>query len=315
MANPSGWKPSMDSGQAAPGRGRPRGPRAASQQPLIFEPARAGRSGVSLPARRPGRRPDDALRRRCAARDRRDARARELDVVRHYTRLSAWNTAIDTDFYPLGSCTMKYNPKSNEALAACRASRALHPLPARALPGRARAHVRAGAGALPRSPASTPVTLQPAAGAQGELAGIMMIRAYHQARGERRARRCSSPTPPTGPTRPRRRWPAYAVVQLKSERRRRLDRRTCAPRCDEDVAAIMITNPNTLGLFETQIAEIAEIVHARGGLVYMRRRQHERAARRGAPGRHGLRRHALQPAQDLHHPARRRRARLGAGRA
>jgi glycine dehydrogenase subunit 2 len=191
----------------------------------------------------------------------------EIDLVRHFTNLSQQNMSIDTNFYPLGSCTMKYNPKSSEALAR--------------IPGFANAHPLLPAGmcqgslelmfelerALSEISGFTATTLAPAAGAQGELTGVMMIRAYHVARGNAR-KKVLIPDTAHGTNPATSALNGYDVVQLASGPDGRLHPEAVAAAMDEDVAAIMITNPNTLGIFETHIAEIARIVHAKGGLVY-----------------------------------------------
>jgi glycine dehydrogenase subunit 2 len=191
----------------------------------------------------------------------------ELDVVRHYTRLSQWNVGIDTAMVPLGSCTMKYNPKVNDRLAG--------------LPGLADAHpllpTRYAQGALEllwelenflaEITGMEAVSLQPAAGAQGEFAGLAVIEAYHRARGERRHRILVPDTAHgTNPASAAR--CGFRPVPVRSNARGVLEPQAVAAVMDEDVAGLMLTNPNTLGLFEEHIGPIAEIVHSRGGQVY-----------------------------------------------
>jgi len=196
----------------------------------------------------------------------------EPEVVRHYTRASLWNFNIDKGMYPLGSCTMKYNPKSADAAAEMSAFSALHPYqPASLMQGALQLmyeleQMLGAIGGFPR------VTLQPSAGAQGELCGLMMIRAYHQDR-KRSPSRILVPDSAHGTNPASCTVNGFTTVPLKTDEdgavtpdevRRAI--RQCGP---QDVAGIMITNPSTLGLFEVHIAEIAELVHAAGGLVYM----------------------------------------------
>ena len=192
----------------------------------------------------------------------------EPEVVRHYLRASLWNFHIDKGMYPLGSCTMKYNPKSADAAAAMSAFNELHPYqPESQLQG-ALQLMHELEGYLARIAGFARVTLQPAAGAHGELCGLMMIRAYHEDRGRRRTKvlipDSAHGTNPASCT-----VNGFSTVQLATSDRGYLLPETVRAALDDDVAAIMITNPNTLGLFEENIAAIAELVHGAGGLVYM----------------------------------------------
>jgi glycine dehydrogenase subunit 2 len=273
MANPTGWKPTLekdahlaDGAPAAPGLGgATRG--LAYEEPLVFEHGSRGRCGVSLPPQ-DGPSPDAeipaALRRGPI-----DGlpELSELETVRHFTRLSVWNHGIDTGFYPLGSCTMKYNPKSSEALARLPGFAALHPLaPAELSQGALELMFRLER-ALTEIAGMDQTSLAPAAGAQGELTGLMVIRAYHQARGNPR-KKVLIPDTAHGTNPASAALNGYECVQLASGPDGRLHPEAVRAAMGDDVAAIMITNPNTLGIFESHIAEIAEIVHARGGLVY-----------------------------------------------
>jgi len=239
------------------------------EEPLLFERSRPGRVGYSIPE------PDVPWVEPEASFDPSWLRSEveplpelsEVDVVRHFTRLSTWNAAVDLGLYPLGSCTMKYNPKLNEWTAR--------------LPGFARAHplqpVARSQGilelmwrleqALAEISGMDRVSLQPAAGAQGELAGIMMIRAYHEHRGERRTK-VLVPDSAHGTNPASAALNDYRVVTIPSGRDGVLHPDAVAAAMDDEVAALMITNPNTLGLFEPHIASICDLVHARGGLVY-----------------------------------------------
>jgi glycine dehydrogenase subunit 2 len=272
MSNPTGWKPSLEAAAStsaktdAPGLGG--GTRGlVHEEPLVFEHGSRGRCGVSLPE--PERGVDPALP---AALLRDDGLAglpelSELEVVRHFTHLSTWNHGIDTGFYPLGSCTMKYNPKSSEAVARLPGFADLHPLAPAELCQGALELMYALERALSEIAGMDATTLAPAAGAQGELCGLMLIRAYHQANGNPR-KKVLIPDTAHGTNPASSALNGYAVVQLPSGPDGRLHPETVAAAMDEDVAAIMMTNPNTLGVFESHVAEIAEVVHARGGLVY-----------------------------------------------
>ncbi|WP_300522521.1 aminomethyl-transferring glycine dehydrogenase subunit GcvPB [Aminiphilus sp.] len=192
----------------------------------------------------------------------------EVDVVRHFTRLSQKNFAVDEGFYPLGSCTMKYNPKCNEDAAR--------------LPGFALAHPLQGAecsqGALRLMYELTEmlteitgmagVSLQPAAGAHGELTGIMIIRAYHRHRGDEKRTKILIPDTAHGTNPASAALAGYDVVEVASDRRGNVDLDALREAMDDRVAGIMLTNPNTLGLFEETITDVADIVHGKGGLLY-----------------------------------------------
>jgi glycine dehydrogenase subunit 2 len=191
----------------------------------------------------------------------------EVEVVRHFTRLSTWNAAVDLAPYPLGSCTMKYNPKLNEKVARLPGFSGAHPLqPSELSQGLLELFYRLET-QLAEISGLDRVTLQPAAGAQGELAGIMMIRAYHEHRGEQR-RKVMVPDSAHGTNPASAALNGYDVVAIPSGDDGILHPEAIEAAMDEEVAALMITNPNTLGLFEEHITRICEIVHAKGGLVY-----------------------------------------------
>jgi glycine dehydrogenase subunit 2 len=215
------------------------------EEPLLFERSRPGREGYSLPA----------------------LDVPEVEVVRHFTRLSTWNAAVDLGLYPLGSCTMKYNPKVNERAARLAGFASAHPLQAPALLQGFLQLAHQLEKQLAEISGMDRVTLQPAAGAQGELAGIMMIRAYFQHRGEKRTK-ILVPDSAHGTNPASAALNAYEVVAVPSGSDGILHPEAVAAAMAPDVAALMVTNPNTLGLFEEHIAPIAEIVHSQGGLVY-----------------------------------------------
>jgi len=273
MANPTGWKPSMEKGAGSAPAPRQAGALGATtglavEEPLVFEQGSPGRTAASLPGLPAGLDPAADLP---AALLRGEVEGMpemgELEVVRHFTRLSQWNWGIDSGFYPLGSCTMKYNPKSSEALARLPGFAAAHPLLPASMSQGALELMWKLERALSEIGGFPATTLAPAAGAHGEITGLMMIRAYHVSRGNAR-RKVLIPDTAHGTNPASAALNGYSTVELPSGPDGRLHPETVASAMDEDVAAIMITNPNTLGIFESHIAEIAEIVHGKGGLVY-----------------------------------------------
>ncbi len=191
----------------------------------------------------------------------------EVDVVRHFTRLSSWNYGVDSGFYPLGSCTMKYNPKVNEKAARIDGFANCHPYTPQSLSQGALALMYDLQAALAEISGFSAVTLQPAAGAHGELAGMLMIRAWHEAKGNRRTK-VLIPDTAHGTNPATAALCGYDVVPIESKGAGVLTAETVAEFMDDDVAALMVTNPNTLGLFESDIKKICDIVHEGGGLVY-----------------------------------------------
>jgi len=192
----------------------------------------------------------------------------EVDVVRHFTRISTWNYHIDLGLYPLGSCTMKYNPKINERVARLDGLAHAHPyLPEGRIQGALEIQKTLET-CLAEISGMDAVTLQPAAGAHGELTGILMIRAYHESRHNPR-KKILIPDSAHGTNPASAAIAGYAVESVPSNKRGTVDVERLRSLIDDDVAAIMITNPNTLGIFETEIAEIAELLHSHGALVYM----------------------------------------------
>lgn len=192
----------------------------------------------------------------------------EPDVVRHYTNLSSMNFGVDTGFYPLGSCTMKYNPKINEEIASMAEFQNIHPLqPESSVEGCLKLYEDLSK-SLSKITGMDAFTLCPCAGAHGELTGLMLMRAYHFSRGDYARTKVIIPDSAHGTN------PASAavcglqVVQVKSMANGRIDVEDLKNVLDETIAGIMMTNPNTLGLFETQIKEIAQLVHDAGGLLY-----------------------------------------------
>jgi glycine dehydrogenase subunit 2 len=236
------------------------------EEPLIFERGSAGRPGWSVgptapePTLPPELARDDDLAGL--------PEVGELDTLRHYLRLSEWNYSAATTLYPLGSCTMKYNPVVNEEVARLPGFAALHPLVPDALAQGALELIAALEAALAAVSGLDAVCLQPAAGAQGELLGMMLVRAYHVDRGAPR-RRVLIPSSAHGTNPASAALSGYDVTEVPVDRRGLLSAAAVARVMDDSVAALMVTNPNTLGLFEEEIEAIAAAVHARGGLVYM----------------------------------------------
>ncbi len=192
----------------------------------------------------------------------------ELDVVRHFTQLSQTNYAIDTTFYPLGSCTMKYNPKLNEAVAGMRGFAAHHPLAPVAASQGSLAVLHELQEQIKEIAGFAAASLQPAAGAQGELAGVLMIRAYHRDRGDKKRTRILIPDSAHGTNPATVTMSGFTAVEIPSDREGNVDLEALRRECDDTVAGLMITNPNTLGLFESRIEEVISAVHDCGGLVY-----------------------------------------------
>ncbi len=191
----------------------------------------------------------------------------EVDVVRHYTRLSLWNFGVDSGFYPLGSCTMKYNPKINDKMASLPAFAEAHPmLEDEYCQGTLRLLYEMQQ-ALCTITGLDAASLQPAAGAHGELAGMFIFAAYHKSRGSKRTK-ILMPDTAHGTNPASAALCGYKPVPIKANKDGILNASEVLELMDEETAGIMITNPNTLGLFESNIREIADIIHAKGGLVY-----------------------------------------------
>ena len=238
-------------------------------EPTVFEKSRPGRRSYSLPAldvdavepagALPGVELTDVLPRL--------PEVAELDLVRHFTRLSQRNHGIDVGFYPLGSCSMKYNPRLAETAAALPGFRALHPwAPEEAAQGTLQMlwELERMLGELTGMPAAT---FQPAAGAHGELCGLMLIRAYHEDRGDAR-RTIVIPDSAHGTNPASAAMCGYDVVTCPSRPDGLVDVDALEALVDEHTAGLMLTNPNTLGLFEVEIARIAEVLHRVGALLY-----------------------------------------------
>jgi glycine dehydrogenase subunit 2 len=236
-----------------------------NQEPLIFELSSPGRVGVRFPEPDVPRSPlPEHLTRAGLPLP----ELSEIDVVRHFTRLSQLNHGVDIGFYPLGSCTMKYNPKINEVTARLPGFAHLHPLqPAITVQG-ALALMYELQEMLSEISGFPGISLQPAAGAQGELTGVLIIRAYHRHHGEIQRNKILTPDSAHGTNPASSAMSGMRVVQIPSDERGNIDLETVRAECDDTLAGIMITNPNTLGLFEEYLEEVIEAVHSAGGLVY-----------------------------------------------
>ncbi|MBD5278364.1 MAG: aminomethyl-transferring glycine dehydrogenase subunit GcvPB [Bacteroides sp.] len=236
---------------------------------LIFELSRPGRVGYELPVNKYGvdggkEIPSTLLREAPLELP----EVSELDVVRHYTNLSNKNFGVDTGFYPLGSCTMKYNPKINEELAASSDFSGLHPLQSPETVQGALELYWNLQNALANLAGFKEFTLNPYAGAHGELTGLMVMRSYHMARGDHKRTKVIVPDSAHGTNPASAMVAGLEVVEVKSRPNGSIDIDDLKPLLNDEVAGIMMTNPNTLGMFETEILEIAKLVHEAGGLLY-----------------------------------------------
>ncbi len=239
-------------------------------QPLIFEISKPGRIGYSLPDLDVPEEnidqliPSDYLR----TEDAELPEVSELDIMRHYTALSKRNHGVDSGFYPLGSCTMKYNPKINENVARLTGFSYIHPLQDEATVQGAMELMYDLSEHLKEITGMDAVTLQPSAGAHGEWTGLMMIRAYHEANGEKHRTQVIVPDTAHGTNPASATVAGFETVTVRSDQNGLVDLDDLKRVVGENTAALMLTNPNTLGLFEEHIVEMAEIVHSVGGKLY-----------------------------------------------
>lgn len=236
---------------------------------LIFELSRPGRKGYEMPTDKYNTNgldtiPDNLLR----ITPPELPEVSELDVVRHYTNLSNKNFGVDTGFYPLGSCTMKYNPKINEELASLPEFTSLHPLQdTDTLQGALELYWNLQ-NMLSNISGLAEFTLNPYAGAHGELTGLMVMRQYHLSRNDGKRTKVIVPDSAHGTNPASAMVAGLEVVEVKSKPNGSIDVEDLKPLLDDSIAGIMMTNPNTLGMFETEIMEIADLVHKAGGLLY-----------------------------------------------
>ncbi|MBV8207331.1 MAG: aminomethyl-transferring glycine dehydrogenase subunit GcvPB [Acidobacteria bacterium] len=192
----------------------------------------------------------------------------EIEIIRHFTRLSTWNYGVDTGLYPLGSCTMKYNARVNEYVARLEGLAGAHPYQPEKLSQGALKILKLLSDALLDITGMDAITLQPAAGAHGEMTGILLVRAWLESQGNAR-KKILIPDSAHGTNPATAAICGYAVENLKSSASGMVDIAALATQMNEDVAALMLTNPNTLGIFEEDIHKIADLMHAKGGLLYM----------------------------------------------
>lgn len=237
---------------------------------LIFEMSQPGRTAYSLPESDvpevdvSGVLPEEMIRTSPAELP----EVSELDLIRHYTELSRRNHGIDNGFYPLGSCTMKYNPKINEDVARYPGFAHIHPYqPEETVQGALQLMYELQKD-LAAITGMDRVTLQPAAGAQGEWTGLMMIKAYHESRGDTKRYKVIVPDSAHGTNPASATVAGFEAVTVQSNEKGLVSVEDLKQVVGEDTAALMLTNPNTLGLFEQEIKEIADIVHQAGGLLY-----------------------------------------------
>jgi glycine dehydrogenase subunit 2 len=237
---------------------------------LIFEKSAPGKRGFELPPLDvPATDPRAALGEEYA----REAvegfpEVSEVEVMRHFTRLSTWNYSIDLGMYPLGSCTMKYNPRVNEFVARLDGIATEHPFQPQAVSRGCLEIMRTLQNCLLEITGMDACTLEPSAGAQGELTGLLMIRAYLESKGNPR-RKVLIPDSAHGTNPATAVIAGYEVENIRSDAKGQIDVEALKEQVGDDVAALMITNPSTLGVFEPHIGEIAEILHERGALLYM----------------------------------------------
>ena len=239
-------------------------------EPLIFDQSGEGRTGVSLPKcdvpeiSLDSLLPSEVLREKAPDLP----EVAEVDVVRHFTRLSTFNHGVDTGFYPLGSCTMKYNPKVNEMLSRLPGFTQLHPYQPEELTQGSLQLMFELQEDLAEITGMDAFTMQPAAGAHGEMTGILTIKAYHQHRQDSKRTKVIVPDSAHGTNPATAAMAGYEIVQVPSNERGGVDLEALRQVANEEVAALMLTNPNTLGLFDENILEIAKIIHDVGGLLY-----------------------------------------------
>jgi glycine dehydrogenase subunit 2 len=236
---------------------------------LIFEKSSTGKAAWKLPALDV---PEVDTAKLLGNAERKDLgvmpEVSEIEIIRHFTRLSTWNYAIDLGMYPLGSCTMKYNPRVNEVVARLEGIANGHPYQPEKISQGALRIIKTLSDCLIEITGMDAITLQPAAGAHGELTGLLIARAYHESKGNPR-KKVLIPDSAHGTNPATAAMVGYAVENLKSNARGMVEVSALEAQMNDDVAALMLTNPNTLGVFEQEIHKIAQILHAKGGLLYM----------------------------------------------
>jgi glycine dehydrogenase subunit 2 len=244
------------------------GIRCGGAEPLLYELSKPGRSAANLPTLDV---PEAELPPAAMLRDQDEVNLpeiSELDLVRHYVRLSQLNWAVDIGFYPLGSCTMKYNPKVNEAAARLPGFAGTHPYQdPHSVQGNLMLMYELQE-MLKEISGFAGVTLQPSAGAHGELTGVLIMRAYHCDRGQMQRTKVIVPDSAHGTNPATTAMSGLEVVEVASDARGNVDLAALKALCDDTVCGLMLTNPNTLGLFDEHVLEITEMIHGCGGLVY-----------------------------------------------
>ncbi|HKI53744.1 MAG TPA: aminomethyl-transferring glycine dehydrogenase subunit GcvPB, partial [Anaerolineales bacterium] len=235
-------------------------------EPTIFDLSSPGRTGVTMPASDV---PETALPPAALLRSELPLpELAEVDVVRHYTHLSTFNYSVDSGFYPLGSCTMKYNPKINEDTCRLPGFLFTHPLqPIETVQGNLALMFQLQEW-LKEIAGFAAVTLQPAAGAHGEFTGVLIMRAYHKSRGDDKRVKMLIPDAAHGTNPASVGMMGMTVVTIPSDERGNVDLKALEEACDDTVVGMMLTNPNTLGLFDEHIEKVIELVHGCGGLMY-----------------------------------------------
>ncbi|AIS51445.1 glycine dehydrogenase (decarboxylating) subunit 2 [Thermoanaerobacter kivui] len=237
---------------------------------LIFELSKEGRKAYTLPKLDVEEKPlEDILPQQMMRKEEIELpEVSEVDIIRHYTLLSNKNYGVDTGFYPLGSCTMKYNPKINEDMASLVGFTALHPYqPVETVQGALKLMYELE-NMLSEITGMGKFSLQPAAGAHGELTGLMIIKAYHEHRNDTKRKKIIVPDSAHGTNPASAAVAGFDVIEIKSNKEGAIDLETLKAVLNEEVAGLMLTNPSTLGLFEENIVEIARLVHEAGGLLY-----------------------------------------------
>jgi len=234
-------------------------------EPTIFELSSSGRKGFEFPKSDVPKAelPKNLLRENLPIPE-----LSEMDVIRHFTKISQLNYGVDIGFYPLGSCTMKYNPKINEETCRLPGFLYLHPLQPIATVQGALGLMYELQEWLAEISGMSAVSLQPAAGAHGELTGGLIIHAYHQARNDKKRTKMLIPDSAHGTNPASSAMSGMHIVQIPSDHRGNVDLNVLKAEADDTLAGLMLTNPNTLGLFDEHLKEIIEIVHNAGGLVY-----------------------------------------------
>ena len=235
----------------------------------------------------------------------------EIEIIRHYTRISTWNYAVDHGMYPLGSCTMKYNARVNEYVARLMGLAEAHPYQPERISQGALRILKMLSEQLIEITGMDAITLQPAAGAHGELTGILMVRAYLESRGNPR-KKILIPDSAHGTNPATAAMSGYTVENLKSNSAGMVDIASLVAQVNEDVAALMLTNPNTLGVFEQEIHKIADVLHAKGALMYMDGANMNALVGKVRPGDFGADVMHLNLHKTFLHAARRRRSRAPA---